>query len=139
MAAADLIARLPDAKPRGPGKWSARCPAHDDKTPSLSVRELDDGRVLVHCFCGCSAHEIVTAVGLELDALFPPRPLQEGCPPVRRPFSAFDALMALDFEARLIEIVAGDILAGQAPTPDDMDRVRLARERISTALGVCRG
>lgn len=64
----DKVTRSRTSKDR----WQARCPAHDDKGPSLSIRETDDGRVLVHCFAGCSVHEIAQAVGLELSDLFPP-------------------------------------------------------------------
>jgi hypothetical protein len=49
----------------------ACCPAHDDSSPSLSVAEASDGRVLVKCFGGCSALDVITAVGLEWDDLFP--------------------------------------------------------------------
>ena len=48
-----------------------RCPAHEDRTPSLSVREGDDERVLVNCFAGCSAEQICEAVGLSLSDLMP--------------------------------------------------------------------
>jgi putative DNA primase/helicase len=51
-AAADLAAVL-NARPTGRG-WVARCPAHDDRTPSLSIRETHEGRVLLKCFAGCS-------------------------------------------------------------------------------------
>jgi putative DNA primase/helicase len=50
-AAADLAAML-NARPSGRG-WVARCPAHADRTPSLSIREAEDGRLLLHCFAGC--------------------------------------------------------------------------------------
>jgi hypothetical protein len=50
---------------------SACCPAHDDISPSLSIREVDDGRILIHCFSGCEVHSVVAAVGLELSDLFP--------------------------------------------------------------------
>jgi putative DNA primase/helicase len=39
--------------------WSARCPAHDDRNPSLSVRDKDDGGVLVHCFAGCAQRDVI--------------------------------------------------------------------------------
>ena len=52
--------------PRG---WTARCPGHPDKSPSLSVREADD-RTLVHCFAGCQPEAICRALGLELRDLF---------------------------------------------------------------------
>lgn len=42
----------------------ARCPAHDDRSPSLSVSEVSGGKILVHCFTGCSFESIKTALGL---------------------------------------------------------------------------
>jgi len=42
--------------------WSACCPAHDDSTPSLSIQDADDGRVLVHCHAGCEQAEVITAL-----------------------------------------------------------------------------
>lgn len=52
-------------------KGLAHCPAHDDKNRSLSVKEADDGRVLLHCHAGCSTEDIVKALGLSLSDLFP--------------------------------------------------------------------
>ena len=43
--------------------WSARCPAHDDHTPSLAVAEGADGGVLVHCHAGCTVEAVTAAVG----------------------------------------------------------------------------
>lgn len=45
--------------------WSARCPAHRDRSPSLSVALGDGGRPLLHCFAGCEYTEITRALGLE--------------------------------------------------------------------------
>ena len=45
MSADVLLSILEGVKRTGPGRWMARCPAHGDKSPSLSIRELDDGRV----------------------------------------------------------------------------------------------
>lgn len=47
-AAKVLLSRLDGVKEAGPGKWIARCCAHEDRKPSLSIREVED-RVLVHC------------------------------------------------------------------------------------------
>jgi putative DNA primase/helicase len=41
--------------------WVARCPAHDDRTPSLSITDGED-RVLVHCHAGCSQSEVIQAL-----------------------------------------------------------------------------
>jgi hypothetical protein len=42
------------------GYWIALCPAHPDHNPSLSIKEGDNGKPLVHCFAGCSFEEIMT-------------------------------------------------------------------------------
>lgn len=64
-----------DCRPRQtqPGHVTARCPCHDDRTPSLSVTEGDDGRVLITCHAGCEREEVVRSLGLEWRDLFPPR------------------------------------------------------------------
>ena len=65
----DFISRCDCVRRSGRGVV-ARCPAHDDRTPSLSILEGDDGRVVLHCFAGCTAGDIVAAMGLELRDLF---------------------------------------------------------------------
>jgi hypothetical protein len=52
------------------GYFMAPCPAHEDGNPSLSVREGDDGRVLLNCFAGCAFDDMLTALGLEAKDLF---------------------------------------------------------------------
>lgn len=71
MTADELASRLERVKKSGSG-YVARCPAHQDKEPSLSVSTGDDGRVLLHCHVGCTPDAIVRALGLSLSDLFPP-------------------------------------------------------------------
>jgi hypothetical protein len=66
------------AKPSGNG-WIARCPAHDDRTPSLSITQAHDGRALLHCHAGCAVDAICDSLGIGKRELFdagdaPPRP-----------------------------------------------------------------
>jgi len=71
---------LLNQKGYGPGKplpsggemW--RCPAHDDRSPSLHVTEADDGRILLRCFAGCTLDQIVGAIGIRTADLFPEQP-----------------------------------------------------------------
>jgi hypothetical protein len=65
-----LLSRIP-AKRSGKG-WMAKCPAHDDQDPSLSIRDGEDGRVLLHCFAGCPYQAILDKVGLSVRDLFVP-------------------------------------------------------------------
>ena len=66
-----LISRLDKVASVGQNRWKACCPAHADSDPSLAIRLVDDGRILLHCFAGCAALEVVHAVNLELKDLFP--------------------------------------------------------------------
>lgn len=45
--------------------WTARCPSHRDRSPSLSIAEVGGGRPLLHCHAGCTYDEITSALGLE--------------------------------------------------------------------------
>ena len=68
MNAQDVLDRLEHVIGSN-GKWMARCPAHQDKSPSLAVNEADD-RVLVHCFAGCETTDVTAAIGLNIADLF---------------------------------------------------------------------
>jgi 5S rRNA maturation endonuclease (ribonuclease M5) len=59
-----VLNKLSDVKPCGKG-WSARCPAHDDHHPSLTVTEAEDGEILMHCHAGCSYEDIRYALGFD--------------------------------------------------------------------------
>jgi hypothetical protein len=67
----ETFAHLLEARRAGRGRWQARCPAHRDRHPSLSIREGRGGRVLLHCFAGCDLSEILTALCLGKRHLFP--------------------------------------------------------------------
>lgn len=51
--------------------WIARCPAHKDRSPSLSIGEGRDGKILLHCFSGCTSEAVCDSLGLSLADLFP--------------------------------------------------------------------
>lgn len=68
MNASEVADQL-DAKRNGSG-WMARCPAHDDRNPSLSIGEGDDGRTLLCCHAGCDTEAVLTAAGLTAADLF---------------------------------------------------------------------
>jgi len=57
------------AKKSGMG-YSTCCPAHHDKNPSLSISEGSDGKILLHCFFGCTVDSICEALGLKISDLF---------------------------------------------------------------------
>lgn len=128
-----LLSELQGVKRTGPSRWQARCPAHVDRSPSLAIRELDDGRVLLHCFAGCDVQEVLSAVSLDMSALFPERTIQHG-KPERRPFPATDVLRCVAFEALVVMCAATALLAGEPFTATDRARLVLASARIQAAL-----
>ncbi|MHB1095570.1 MAG: YfjI family protein [Gemmatimonadaceae bacterium] len=70
MTIGEVLARLKGVRKSGGNTWSAPCPAHDDSTPSLSVAEGREGRVLLTCHGGCDRRAVVEAMGLEWHDLF---------------------------------------------------------------------
>ena len=66
-----FLERLPTAKQVKSGAWKACCPAHDDKQASLSLSTAEGGKVLLNCFAGCSAEDVVKALGLTMSDLYP--------------------------------------------------------------------
>lgn len=133
----DLLGRLAKVRRIGDGRWMAACPAHKDKGPSLSVRELADGRVLVHCFAGCGAADVVRAAGVDMEALFPPKSRFEGerqvAPRERRPWSHGDAVRALHRELYTAWVLLEDVAAGRDVAT--MDRKAAGRSaRVCSAL-----
>jgi len=93
MTGPPLLTRLEDVRRVGPS-WVARCPAHEDRVPSLSVAWGRDGRTLLHCHAGCSVHEIVARLGVRMSDLMgevprrqeerrAPRPIRESTPEER--------------------------------------------------------
>ena len=133
MSAEILLSKLDKVKRTGAGRWVACCPAHADKGPSLSLRETDDGRVLVYCFAGCSAVDILAAVGLELRDLYP-EPLAGHHKPERRPFPATDVLRCIAFESLVVSAAAAALLTGEPFGPAERERLILAAGRIQSAL-----
>jgi hypothetical protein len=125
VSAQQLIDRLEYVRSTGKDKWTARCPAHEDRDPSLSISEAPDGRVLVKCFGGCGALDVLTAVGLEWSVLFPPD--QERFRPVhsRRKDEAH--------ERTVIAICDADRAAGKRLSKADKARELEAWKRIGGA------
>ena len=137
-----VLHHLEKVKRTGPGKWQALCPAHDDRRPSLSIKEADDGRVLLRCWNGCRAAEIVLALGLSLADLFPGdrRSLADhGTGPMRRPFDYRDALTGIAHEATVARLIVSAINRGDDVDADALDRLALAEERIDDALRAAGG
>jgi hypothetical protein len=88
---------------------------------------------LIYCFGGCAAADVLAAVGLDFDALFPERPIGDR-KPERRPFSPMDALRCLAFEGTVILLAAKGVRGRKALSDEDIERLGVAVGRINAAL-----
>lgn len=136
-----LLSRLESVRRAGPG-YTAKCPAHSDRSASLSVAEAEGGKVLLHCFAGCPAADVLAAVGLTLADLFP-TPLRASTPEERKAarFGALRtnwsaALSVLALESTITVIACETMLRGEPLDDDDRLRLHLAYGRIQAAREV---
>jgi hypothetical protein len=124
MTAADkLLDRLDGVKRSGDQRWVAKCPAHLDKTPSLSIRAQDDGRVLIHCFALCPTINVLQAIGLDFSDLFD-KPFAHHLPPIRGGWTARELLELNGHEATIAAMLAATL------TPTEAARLAQAAERL---------
>ena len=134
MSLVTLIDRLDGAKETGHGKYIARCPAHDDRSPSLAIKDCGDGRILLHCFAGCDVESVLDALGLSFSDIMPERVGEmHTYKPVRQRFDARQVLRVLRPEATLVAIAAENIAEGVTLSDEDRDRVFNAACRIRAA------
>jgi hypothetical protein len=105
-----LIPRLDGVIEIRSGTWKARCPAHEDRSPSLSIKEADSGSLLIYCHAGCDAYAIVSAVGLSLSDLFPPDPYIQSIKQRRKPHKNYQLIVERARSAAILcAVYAGHI------------------------------
>ncbi len=132
-----LLSRLDKVKRRrldndGNRKWLALCPAHDDRTPSLSIKQLNDGKILIHCFSGCSVEQIVSAVDLTIADLMPDQTIIRRKNDRRRltRFKRSDLFDKLVFESTILYIAIAALLRNETLSETDLNRVNQAMNTI---------
>ena len=133
-----VLDRLERAKPTGAGRWIAKCPAHADKSPSLSIRETDDGRVLLHDFGGCQTGDVLAALGLELSDLFD-KPLEHYAAPSHSRIPARDLLHLISHEIDVVVILLAEVLDAKGISELGWQRLAAAARRIGHARDCVHG
>jgi hypothetical protein len=123
-----LLCRFDGVIDRGDDRWYARCPSHDDKTPSLSIRATYE-RVLIHCFGGCKPSAVLSALGLKWSDLYADRwtAAREAAYAQRHHQVRIDPS---DVDRWVLRIAAADIRAGKVLSVEDRARVEVARLRL---------
>jgi hypothetical protein len=134
MSGAKLIDRLDRPKQTRPGAWLAGCPCCQSKRGRpISVRELDDGRVLLYAFCGCGTDAVLAALGLTLSDLFPERLPLHSYAASHSHIQARDLLEIISEEASVVAIIAADLLARKTISEKDWQRLATAVARMGRA------
>jgi hypothetical protein len=132
-----MLSRLNKVRKSSNNSWMACCPAHDDNTPSLSVKDNGDGKLLLNCLAGCANEDILGALGMDWADIMPPKqPKEHFVKPTKQRVYATDALRAIRFEAQIVCLAAYELCKGIKPNEADMKRLELAMERINTATEV---
>jgi hypothetical protein len=141
----ETIAQLLDSVRWGRDRASfrARCPAHGGGADTLSVRiNPTDERLQLRCFAECGAVAVLSAIGLDLSALYPDREKTgnrtDNCMRKLPPLPYREALIGIDHEANVVLIAAGRLERGHPLSANDMARLVLSVERIEAARRIAR-
>jgi DNA primase len=126
-----LLSRLEKVRTRSSEQWSARCPAHEDKSPSLSIRYISDGRILLRCFAGCATENVLGAIGLTFEDLYPEKRIDNPIKAKRRLLTHAQALELTALESTTVALIATDIANGKPVTAEIKERCLKAAGRIN--------
>jgi hypothetical protein len=129
-----VLDRLDGVRPSGTGRWIAKCPAHPDRSPSLSIREVDDGRVLLHDFGGCDTESVLAAIGFTVGDLFA-KPLGE-FRPSQSAIPARELLALLDHEITVAVLILDDIVTRRKVNEGQLQRLMAASARVGKARDI---
>lgn len=132
-ATARILDRLTRVKQSRQGAWMSACPCCESrKGRPLAITEKDDGRVLLHAFCGCSTEDVLGRLGLEIGDLFD-RPLNISMPPAHARIAAGEVMTALSHEVTVLGVIAASMLDQRAISEETWDRLATAAVRIGNA------
>jgi len=127
MSLATVLQKFERVKETAPGKFVALCTGHADKSPSLTIRETDDGLVLLHCFAGCPVEHVLAGAGLTFMDLFPERPRHDK---PRGPSRA--AQSEIDHALIVCEIAKAEAARGVTHSESDKATIRRSAELLLT-------
>ena len=134
MSLENLLSRFEGVKSTGRDRWTCKCSAHDDKSPSMHIKLMDDGKVLINCKAGCDTYSILQAVGLDWDAIMPESPTHQRQKPQKRVIYATEALELIRFESQIIMACAYQLNKNKPLDDIDLQRAEKAMQTINKCL-----
>lgn len=117
MSVNKILERLESHRKTSENQWVAVCPSHSDRSPSLHVKEKEDGRILIHCKAGCGANDVLNALGMRYSDLFPD---------TGESYRGFQRVRREVLDDYVVEIWNADRELGRLPTREDKERYRQA-------------
>lgn len=135
-----LLSRLEKVTAKGKNNWMACCPAHEDKTPSLALHEDHNGLILIKCFAGCEVLDVLAAVDMQMEDLFP-----NGSPGNFRSWQRLEdeyknkqgnkELQGIQEDVLVLEMARQMRKRGERLSKTDLDREQVAYKKVRS---VCR-
>ena len=130
---AAVFADLVQAQQTGAGRWKAKCPAHNDRSPSLAIREGEDGHVTLFCRAGCSLDAILAALHLVADDLSGPPPSPAQAAAIRAAYETRQSAARAERKVRLaalnrvgkLQAVVNELAATLVRSPENTALARL--------------
>jgi hypothetical protein len=122
-----LLASLEGVRKTSDNKWQARCPSHKDKSPSLGIK-LDGDKILVKCWAGCGAVEVLSSIGLEWSDLFPDKP--DTGKYIAPRFSKSEFFDVAIKEANIMMLALMDVMGQREISRENWERVLVSIEKL---------
>ena len=119
----------------GNGQYSCRCPAHEDKSASLGIKQGDGDRILLNCFAGCDVISILESAGLEWKDILPNNKLYQA---EKYGFNPYAVLKAIRDEVLIIGLSSVDIRNNKPLNDKDHDRLLKAVANVRDAYSKCK-
>ena len=126
----DVLNRFDGVRESGSGQYSCRCPAHEDKSNSLGIKQGDGDRILLNCFAGCDVKSVLEAAGLEWKDILPDNKLYQA---EKHSFNPFAVLKMIRDEVLIIGLASADIRNGKSLNDKDHDRLLKAVGNVRDA------
>ena len=134
MSVDRILGSLKKVHQLGPGKWRACCPSHESSSRSLAIADRD-GRILIHCFAGCTPDAVLASIGLRFADLYD-RPIGEFSPIKKSPFNARDVVDLVRHEAMTIAIIASDFVRQRQISTREAERLFSATGRLNQIIAL---
>ena len=137
MRKMELLSLFENVKKTGKDdQYQVICPAHNDKTASLSIKINPDGRLLMHCFAGCSIEGICGSLGISIDDLLPEK--IDVLKPLGKIYNPYAVLKSLRNEVLLVLLAAKEVSDGNVLDEHDMERLKVSVNRLREAYEYAR-